>query len=155
MQTLKEVNAPYTINPDVDALAREPLLIRRDGEAWVVMAMPYAEYQQWQAQRAPHPVPETGDSEFERNRAAFQRLLPELLKEHRGEWVAIVDEQPVQFGPDFESVIVPAQERFGQHSMYVQEILETPRVYYMGSPQLAPGQKISPVIWEDKPISSS
>jgi hypothetical protein len=155
MQTLKEVKTPYTISPDVESLAHEPLLIRRDDEAWVVVAMPYAEYQHWQAQKASRSPSETGDSEFERNRAAFQRLLPELLKEHRGEWVAIVDEQPVQFGPDFESVIVSARERFGQRSMYAQEILETPRVYYLGSPQLAPGQKISPVIWEDKPLSSS
>ncbi len=142
MQTLKEVNAPYTINPDVESLAHEPLLIRRDGEAWVVMAMPYAEYQQWQAQKAPRPALETGDSEFESNRAAFQRLLPELLKEHRGEWVAIVDEQPVLFGPDFEGVVVPVREQFGQRSIYVQEILETPRVYYLGSPNWLRGKKL-------------
>ncbi|MGQ0603676.1 MAG: DUF5678 domain-containing protein, partial [Anaerolineales bacterium] len=109
-----------------------------------------AEYQALMALR-PDLSPEsvTHDPEFERNRAAFQRLLPELLREHHGEWVAIVDEQPVQFGPDFQSVIVPLRERFGQRSAYVQEISETPRVYRIGGPRLMPGQKVKPVVWEE------
>ncbi len=52
---------------------------------------------------------------------------------HRSEWVAIVDEQPVQFGPDFSSVIIPVRQRFGLRPVFVHEILEQPRVYKMPS----------------------
>lgn len=76
------------------------------------------------------------DSIFERERAAFQRLLPELFKAHRGEWVAIVDEQPVEFGPDFSSVIVPVRQRFGQRPIYVHEVSEQPRIYKITSPHV-------------------
>jgi hypothetical protein len=75
----------------------------------------------------PEPISDSPD--FERERAAFRRLLPELLKAHRGEWVAIVNEQAVEFGPDFSSVILRVRERFGQRPVYVQEILEKPRGY--------------------------
>ncbi len=127
-RTLREVNAPYTVNPDDEALGRDTIIIHRDGKP-VAALVPYAEYQQWLAAKAASaPTPTAPDTEFERNRAAFQRLLPELLKTHRGQWVAIVNEQLVQFGPDFKSVIVPVRERFGQQSVYVHEIVETPRV---------------------------
>ncbi|MEK7278475.1 MAG: DUF5678 domain-containing protein, partial [Chloroflexota bacterium] len=67
---------------------------------------------------------------------AFQKLLPELLKTRRGQWVAIVDERPVQFGPDFQSVIVPVRKKFGQRPICVQEILEQPRVHKILSPRV-------------------
>ena len=129
---IKEVSMPYIVNPDDEAVGRETVIIRRNGEP-VAAIVPYAEYQQLveSRQEARPDVPE--DPEFERNRAAFHRLLPELLKDHRGEWVAIVDEKPAQFGSDFQSVIVPVREQFGQRPIYVQEILETPRIYRMPS----------------------
>jgi hypothetical protein len=37
---------------------------------------------------------------YERNLKLFDRLLPELLKEHKGEYVAIRHEQVVGFGND-------------------------------------------------------
>ena len=80
------------------------------------------------------PLPD--DLGFEQERTAFQRLLPELLKAHRGEWVAIVDGQPVEFGPDFSSVIAPVRQRFGQRPVCVREISEQARIYKISSPRL-------------------
>lgn len=162
--TLREVNAPYTVDPDDEAIERETIIIQRNGEPVAVMApvtdgqltetlvtapdgrvlggiLPpgeYDDYRQWRERQtqAPAPAPTSPEAIVEREYAAFQRLLPELLKAHRGEWVAIVDEQPVQFGPDFKSVILPVRQRFGKRPVCVQEIRETPRVHKILSPRV-------------------
>ncbi len=130
MHTLKEVSVPYTVNAEDEAIGRDTIVIRRNGEP-VAVVVPFAEYQAMTAQ----PLP--GDPGFEQERAAFHRLLPELLKTHRGEWVAIVDGQPVEFGADFGSVIVPVRQRFGQRPVYVHEISEPARIYKISSPRLS------------------
>ena len=129
-RTLKEVSTHYTVNLEDEAIGRDTVIIRRHGEP-VAVVVPFADYQAWTL-RAPSPV----DAVFERERAAFQRLLPELLPTHRGEWVAIVNEQPVEFGPDFSSVIVPVRQRFGQRPVYVHEVIEQPRLYKISSPRV-------------------
>lgn len=126
---LKEVSVPYTVNAEDEAIGRDTIVIRRNGEA-IAVVIPFAEYQALVAQ----PLP--GDLGFEQERAAFQRLLPDLLKEHRGEWVAIVDGRPVEFGPDFSSVIGSMRRRFGQRPVYVREISEQARIYKISSPRL-------------------
>jgi len=127
--TFKEVSVPYLVNAEDEAVGRDTILIRRNGEP-VAVVIPFAEYQALMAQ----PLP--GDVGFEQERAAFQRLLPELFQAHRGEWVAIVDGQPVEFGQDFSSVIVPVRQRFGQRPVYVHEISEQTRTYKISSPRL-------------------
>ena len=135
-RALREVNAPYTVNSEDEAIGRDTIIIRRDGEP-VAVVVPYAEYAELLARSSAQPSEPVSDNlDFERERAAFRRLLPELLKAHRGEWVAIVDEQALEFGPDFGSVILRVRERFGQRPVYVQEILEKPRVYKFGSPHV-------------------
>jgi hypothetical protein len=124
--TLKEVSVPYTVDAEDEAVGRDTIVIRRNGEPFAVV-IPFAEYQAMAAQSQP------GDLGLEQERAAFQRLLPELLQAHRGEWVAIVDRQPVEFGPDFSSVIVPVRQRFGQRPVYVHEISEHARIYKISS----------------------
>jgi len=119
---LKEIFVPYTVNAEDEAIGRDTLVIRRNGEP-VAVVFPFAEYQALMAQ----PLP--GDLGFEQERAAFQHLLPDLLQAHRGEWVAIVDGQPVEFGPDFSSVIAPVRQRFGQRPVYVHEISERAHIH--------------------------
>jgi hypothetical protein len=129
-KVVKEVSAPYLVNVEDEAIGRETIIIRRNGEP-VAVVVPFADYQALTL-RTPSAV----DATFDRERSAFQRLLPELLATHRGEWVAIVDEQPVEFGPDFSSVIVPVRQRFGQRPVYVHEVVEQPRVYKISSPRV-------------------
>jgi hypothetical protein len=125
--TLKEVSTPYTVSAEDEAVGRDTIVIRRNGEP-VAVVIPFADYQALVAQPS-------SDLGFEQERAAFQRWLPELLKTHRGEWVAIVDGQPVEFGPDFSSVIVPVRQRFGQRPVYIREISEQARIYKISSPR--------------------
>ena len=131
---VKEANAPYIVNPDDEAIGRDTIVIRRNGEP-VAVVLPYADYAKLVEHEHEQSVaPAAPSTAFERERAAFHRILPELLNSHRGEWVAIVEEQAVEFGPDFSSVIRRVRERFGQRPVYVQEILEKPRVYKIESP---------------------
>ncbi len=123
---LKEVSVPYLVNAEDETIGRDTIVIRRNGEP-VAVVVSFAEYQALVAQ------PVFGTSGLQQERAAFKRLLPELLKTHRGEWVAIVDGQPVQFGPDFSSVIVPVRQRFGQRPVYVREISEQAHIYKISS----------------------
>ena len=160
---LREVNAPYTVNPDDEAIGRETVIIRRNGEP-VAAVVPYAEYQKLLAletplrARTPRPI----DPEFEKQWGAFERLLPELLAEHRGQWVGIMNEQAVVFGLTSSAVLAEISRRFGDVPMCIQEVREKPRMYHMGGPRIiqATGSLRPPVViterdTETKPQSSS
>ena len=66
---------------------------------------------------------------FERERQAFERLKPELLRTHRGQWVAIHQGEVVEAGQDRSQVLDSVYDRFGYVPLYVQRIEEQPRVY--------------------------
>jgi hypothetical protein len=132
-QIIREMRTPYTLAADDEVIGRETIVLQRDGKP-VAVVVPYEEYTALLALK--QPTPKTVDPNMERERLAYQRLLPELLRTHRGEWVAIVDEQAVAFGPTFQSVIVPVRKRYGQRQIYVQEVLETPRIRNIPSPHI-------------------
>ncbi len=54
-------------------------------------------------------LPEPELTKFERERRAFYRLLPDLLRTHRGQYVAIHDEQIVDSGTVRLDVVFRAQ----------------------------------------------
>jgi hypothetical protein len=68
------------------------------------------------------PLPHTSDK-FERERAAFFRLLPELLKSHPGKVVAIHDEQVIAVGDERRPVIDEARRIAGDVDLYVESVL--------------------------------
>lgn len=69
------------------------------------------------------PLP--GSSEkFERERRAFFRLLPELLKTHRGKVVAIHDEQVIAVGDERRPVIDEATRIVGDVDLMVETVAE-------------------------------
>jgi len=151
-QTLREVNAPYTVDPDDESVGRETIIIRRNGEP-VAAVVPYAEYQEWLALKAPLSAPSRppSDPQFEKQYAAFQRLLPELLKEHRGEWVGVVNEQASVFGQTSSAVLVEICKRFGDVPMCIQQVREQPRIYRMGGPRVVRSSDVrKPVVIVEK-----
>lgn len=160
MPVLKEVRAPYTINAKGDALERQAVIVRRDGESVVVVPMPedqvaetvlttasgdvigalippgeYTAYRAWKETTAPPSPALPLDPEFEKQWRAFQRLKPELLKKYKGQWVAIVNEEVVEVGPDFATV-AERTDRFGNAAKCIGEVLEKPRVYHLPSPKV-------------------
>ena len=66
------------------------------------------------------------DKEWQRERLAFYRMLPELLRAHRGRYVAVLGGAVVGTGDDFLQV---AQEAYAQHGhvpIYVGLVSEPP-----------------------------
>ncbi len=69
-----------------------------------------------------------GHREFEAEVMAFERLKPELLKTHRGQFVAIYQEKVVEVGDDEMELLNRMDKRFGNVPYYVELVQEnTPR----------------------------
>ena len=68
-------------------------------------------------------------------RAAFQRLLPELLKTHSGQFVAIQDGRVVDADAD-ESALSRRTLLGAGKPVYIQEVRAEPRVYELPSPEV-------------------
>jgi hypothetical protein len=65
-------------------------------------------------------------TKWEKEYQAFLRLLPELLKTHRGKYVAIHDEQVIESGDDRLEVIFRALGKAGGVSIHVDLVSEQP-----------------------------
>jgi hypothetical protein len=131
---VREVAAPYTVISTDEGIGRDTIIIQRNGEP-VAAILPYSLYQQLMiAHSGDWRPPSMHDDPFVHERAAYERLLPELLKSHRDEWVGFVDEQPVAYGPDFSAVAGQLRRRFGLRPIYVRHITDARRVYRIESP---------------------
>jgi hypothetical protein len=75
-------------------------------------------------------LPEPPLSKFERERRAFLRQLPDLLATHRGQYVAIHDEQVVDSGPDQVEVALRVRRRVGNVALYVHLVSDEPEPVY-------------------------
>lgn len=72
-------------------------------------------------------LPDSPPSKFEREKAAFYRLLPELRTSHAGQYVAIHDEQVIDAGPDQVEVALRVQRRIGAVPVYVHLVSDNSR----------------------------
>jgi hypothetical protein len=130
---LKESHASYTLAIEEEVLNRGPFILERDGEP-VAAVIPMDEYQDFRAWREARDREEQRRKDleaFKREREAFERLKPELLRTHRGQWVAVYQEKVVEAGQDRSQVLDSVYDRFGYVPVYVQKVEEQPRVYKM------------------------
>jgi ABC-type enterochelin transport system ATPase subunit len=67
--------------------------------------------------------------EFQREVAAFERLLPELLQDYQGRVVAIRGGQVIEVGDSKAEVSERVHEHLGDVTVYVQQVEEQPRVH--------------------------
>jgi hypothetical protein len=58
-------------------------------------------------------------NKWERESRAFQRLFPELLKSHAGQYVAVHDEQVVDTDTDERALVERVLKRVGNVSIHV------------------------------------
>jgi hypothetical protein len=72
--------------------------------------------------RIPDPPP---PDKFEQERRAFRHLLPDLLKTHEGQFVAIHNGQVVDSGPDRLELVIRVQARV-QDGIYVGLVSDEP-----------------------------
>ena len=128
---LKEAHAPYTLAIEEEALSREPFILERDGEpvAAVIPNTEYEAYRAWRETRGREKKRQEDLEAFERDQQAFESLKPELLRTHRGQWVAIHQGKVVEAGQDRSQVLDSVYDRFGYVPVYVQQVEERPRVY--------------------------
>ncbi len=70
-------------------------------------------------------LPEPTVTPLERERRAFYRLLPELLKTHRDQYVAIHSEEVIDCGPERLPLVLRAQERV-QGGIFVALVSQEP-----------------------------
>jgi hypothetical protein len=64
-------------------------------------------------------------SAIEREQAALDRLLPEILPEHRGEFVVMHNGEPVEYFASYNEAYRTALSRFGlDETFLVSEVIE-------------------------------
>jgi hypothetical protein len=129
---LKEARAVYAADIDAAQLAREPVILEEDGQpfAAVISLDEYRAYAAWKKQiEAEDDFPPAWYGE----KAAFQRMLPELLTTHRGKWVAVRKGTVVDSDENPGELMWRVEQKFGDESVYIDEVLEKPRVYRIPS----------------------
>ena len=134
--SLKEARAKYSISLNKTDLAQGPLILEHEGEP-VAVVVPIAEYREFEAWRERHiaPLP-SPDDEWERDRQAFEVMRGELLKTHKGQFVAILNNQVVDADVEIGTLAKRVYARFGYRPIYMQKVTEQPRVARIVSPRV-------------------
>jgi PHD/YefM family antitoxin component YafN of YafNO toxin-antitoxin module len=133
--TLKETQAPYNLSLDDALLTDEVVLLEKDGQpvAALVPMDEYAAFQNWREEEKRRQARQAEEAAIEHEHVAFQRMLPELLKQYEGRVVAIYNGQVVDVGDDRMEVWKQARQKLGQVAVYVDTVEYPPRVYDMPS----------------------
>ena len=74
---------------------------------------------------------------FQREKQAFERLKPELLKTHRGQYVVIREEKGVLFGNNKNELAKQAYSQFGYGPLYIGLVEEEPEVVHIPTPRVS------------------
>jgi hypothetical protein len=84
------------------------------------------------------------EDKWRREQQAFRRLLPELLKTHPGQYVAIHEGHVVESGANKLEVAARAYGRFGYVPIYVTLVTDQPLpLVHLPSPRVVPLEKRS------------
>lgn len=131
--TIQETQTTYSIPIDEATLAEGPIIVERQGQPVAVIITP-AEYRAFREWRDAQAWQRKQLQRLEPERKAFQRLLPDLLKTHRGQFVAVHGGQVVDADAD-ESALASRVIARGYDPVYIQEVREEPRIYELPSPE--------------------
>jgi len=134
--SLKEAQATYSLSLNKTDLTQGPVILEHEGEP-VAAVVPIAEYREFEAWRERHiaPLP-SPDDEWERDRQAFEVMRGELLKTHKGQFVAILNNQVVDADVEIGTLAKRVYARFGYRPIYMQKVTEQPRVARIFSPRV-------------------
>ena len=75
---------------------------------------------------------------FEREKEAFERLRPELLKTHQGQYAVVRDKKAVLFGQDKTELARQAYQQFGYGPLYIGLVQEEPETVHITTPRVPP-----------------
>ena len=116
---LKETQAHYVIELDLDALEQGPTILQQSGQP-VAVVLPIDEYrafQEWQTTKRENLQ---SHDDFEREVAAFRKLEPELMEQFPGKAVAIYQGKVIASGDDKMQVLARVQEELGAVHCYIE-----------------------------------
>ena len=126
---IREVQAPYTVNLNDDAVGRETIILQRDGKP-VAAVVPYAEYESLLTFKK-----SLDHTAFQRGHDDFLRLHPSLLKTHKGQWVAMLDGRVADSDLNQWALAERVYRQFGYRPIYMAQVLDQPiRTVEMGGP---------------------
>jgi prevent-host-death family protein len=130
--TLKEAQTAYSLAIEASQVSQEPIFVEQEGRpvAVIISIEDYrqrfaAESDTWQQEQL---------QRLEPNRTAFQQFLPELLKTHKNQFVAIHQGKLVD--ADSERVALVQRTRTkGYRPVYIQKVTREPRIVELPSPE--------------------
>jgi dCTP deaminase len=73
---------------------------------------------------------------FQRDKRAFERIKPELMKTNRGQYVVIREEKPILFGHNKTELAGQAYKEFGYGPLYIGLLEEEPEVVHLSTPRV-------------------
>lgn len=135
--SIKETQAVYTVPVSEDDLAEGPVILERNGNA-VAALVPIDEYRKfaaWREQQEKEARHRARLEALQQERVAFLRLKPELLRTHKGLYVAIHNGQVVDSDKDQRAL---AKRVFAQsyRPVYIELVSEKPRTAELPSPEV-------------------
>jgi len=134
MMTLKEARAAYSLAIEASQLSQGPIFVEHKGKL-VAVIVSIEDYQQ----RLPDEYDAWRQEQLQRlepNRTTFQQLLPDLLKTHKNQFVAICQGRLVDADPDRVALIQRTRAQ-GYCPVYIQKMTKEPRVVEL--PSVTPG----------------
>jgi hypothetical protein len=135
---IKEARAIYGPDlPGPEEVAEGPVIIRREGKPYAV-AIPlddYRRFQEWREKAKREVQIQPQDKAWEKERAAFHRLKPQLLQTHKGLYVVIHGGQVVDTDADNLALAQRAMSKLKGKPFYLQLVSEEPRTFEVPSPE--------------------
>jgi len=134
--SLKEAQAAYSLSLNKTDLSQGPLILEHEGEP-VAAVVPIAEYREFEAWRERHISPPLSpDDEWEQGQQAFKQMQSKLLKTHKGQFVAVLDNQVIDADSEIGTLARRVYARFGYRPIYMQKVTEQPRAARIFSPRI-------------------
>ncbi len=132
---LKESRVPYNTVLEQPPQSGEVTFLERNGQAIaaVVSMDEFAAFQQWRAEEANRQRRQSEAEAIEREHAAFQKMLPELLLQYPGRVVAIHQGRVIAVGDNRMDVWQEARQQVDRAPVYVQTVESSPRIYKLPS----------------------
>ena len=135
---IKEARAIYGPDlPGPEKVAKGPVVIRREGKPYAV-AIPledYRRFQEWREKAEREVRIQAQDEAWEKERAAFHRLKPQLLQTHKGLYVAIHGGQVVDTDADNLALARRVMSNLKGKPFYLQLVSEETRTFEVPSPE--------------------
>ncbi|MGA9351452.1 MAG: type II toxin-antitoxin system Phd/YefM family antitoxin [Anaerolineae bacterium] len=135
---IKEARAIYGPDlPGPEEVAEGPVVIRREGKPYAVAISldDYRRFQEWREKADREAQIPAQDEAWEKERAAFHRLKPQLLQTHKGLYVAIHGGQVVDADADNLALAQRVMSKLKDKFFYLQLVSEEPRTFEIPSPE--------------------